>query len=61
MGVTTKAVIGAVTGSLIAPRTLLGRYDRAGRLQYVSRSTTLPRAADRAQADQLAPPHHAHP
>jgi ATP-dependent DNA ligase len=30
--VTTEAMIGAVTGSLTAPRTLLlGRYDRAGR------------------------------
>ncbi|MDX3314528.1 ATP-dependent DNA ligase [Streptomyces sp. NPDC054884] len=46
--VTTEAVIGAVTGSLAAPRTLLlGRYDRAGRLRYVGRSTTLSRAAGR--------------
>ncbi|MCK8438537.1 hypothetical protein G3I77_37770 [Streptomyces sp. D2-8] len=60
--VTTEAVIGAVTGSLATPRTLLlGRYDPAGRLQYVGRSTTLSRAAGRAVADQLAPPHGAHP
>jgi ATP-dependent DNA ligase len=32
--VTTEAIVGAVTGSLAAPRTvLLGRYDRAGSLQ----------------------------
>jgi ATP-dependent DNA ligase len=63
--VTTEAVIGAVTGPLAAPRTLLlGRYDPAGRLQYVGRSTTLSRAAGRAVADQLAPlpsTHGAHP
>ncbi|WP_241194174.1 ATP-dependent DNA ligase [Streptomyces sp. SID10115] len=60
--VTTEALIGAVTGSLAAPRTLLlGRYDPAGRLQYVGRSTTLSRAAGRAVADHLAPPHGAHP
>ncbi|MEW2810912.1 ATP-dependent DNA ligase [Streptomyces massasporeus] len=41
--VTSEAIIGAVTGSLAAPRTaLLGRYDRAGRLQYTGRSTTPP-------------------
>ncbi|WOT39562.1 ATP-dependent DNA ligase [Streptomyces coeruleorubidus] len=35
--VTTEAVIGEVTGPLTAPRTLLlGRYDPAGRLQYVA-------------------------
>ena len=66
MRVTTEAVIGAVTGSLAAPRTLLlllllGRYDPAGRLQYVGRSTTLSRTAGRAVADQLTPPHDAHP
>ncbi|MFF6954686.1 ATP-dependent DNA ligase [Streptomyces iakyrus] len=60
--VTTEAVIGAVTGSLAAPRTLLlGRYDTAGRLQYIGRSTTLSRAVGRAVADHLAPPHGAHP
>ncbi|MFF9090414.1 ATP-dependent DNA ligase [Streptomyces sp. NPDC014991] len=60
--VTTEAVIGAVTGSHAAPRTLLlGRYDAAGRLQYVGRSTTLSQAAGRALADQLAPQTGAHP
>ncbi|MFD8154431.1 hypothetical protein ACFV28_27280 [Streptomyces sp. NPDC059720] len=42
--VTTEAIVGAVTGTLAAPRTvLLGRYDRAGRLQYTGRSTPSPR------------------
>ncbi|MEU1010948.1 hypothetical protein [Streptomyces sp. NPDC005890] len=60
--VTTEAVIGTVTGSLAAPRTvLLGRYDTAGRLQYTGRSTTLSRAAGRALADILVPPMGAHP
>ncbi|MEW2397959.1 hypothetical protein [Streptomyces sp. NPDC046862] len=59
--VTTEAMIGAVTGSIAAPRTLLGRHDPSGRLQYVGRSTTLSRAAGRAVADQLARPHGAHP
>jgi ATP-dependent DNA ligase len=55
--ITTEAVIGAVTGSRAAPRTLLpGRYDAAGRLQYVGRSTALSRSAGRALSDQLAPP-----
>ncbi|MFG2811527.1 hypothetical protein [Streptomyces massasporeus] len=55
--VTTEAIIGAVTGSLAAPRTvLLGRYDRAGRLQYTGRSTTLSQAAGRALAELLSPP-----
>ncbi|MFE7654730.1 hypothetical protein ACFU6M_17820 [Streptomyces bottropensis] len=62
MRVTTEAVIGGVTGSLAAPRTLLlGRYDPAGRLRYVGRSTTLSGAAGRAVAGHLAPPRGAHP
>ncbi|MFD8394797.1 ATP-dependent DNA ligase [Streptomyces sp. NPDC059680] len=44
--VITEAVIGAVTGSLASPRTvLLGRYDTAGQLQYAGRSTTLSQTA----------------
>ncbi|MFH9677461.1 ATP-dependent DNA ligase [Streptomyces sp. NPDC017405] len=59
---TTEAVVGAVTGSLTTPRTvLLGRYDAAGRLQYTGRSTTLSQAAGRAPADVLIPPTGAHP
>ncbi|MFJ4541931.1 hypothetical protein ACIP39_39065 [Streptomyces tibetensis] len=62
MRVTTEAVIGAVTGSLAAPRTLLlGRYDRAGRLRYVGRSATLSGAVGRAVADKLVPPRGRHP
>ncbi|MEV5350301.1 ATP-dependent DNA ligase [Streptomyces achromogenes] len=58
---TTEAIVGAVTGSLTAPRTvLLGRYDTAARLQYTGHITTLPQAAGRALAD-LAPPTGAHP
>jgi ATP-dependent DNA ligase len=60
--ITTEAVISAVTGSRAAPRTLLlGRYDAAGRLQYVGRSTTLSQAAGRALSDHLAPPSGVHP
>lgn len=62
MRVTTEAVVGAVTGTLAAPRTLLlGRYDAAGRLQYAGRSTTLSQAAGRALANGLTPPTGAHP
>ncbi|MGW5609358.1 ATP-dependent DNA ligase [Streptomyces sp. NPDC003753] len=60
--VTTEAIIGAVTGSPAAPRTvLLGRYDAAGHLQYTGRSTTLSQTASHALADHLAPPQGAHP
>ncbi|MGW0769259.1 hypothetical protein [Streptomyces sp. NPDC002676] len=59
---TTEAVIGAVTGSLAAPRTvLLGRYDTAGRRQYIGRSTALSQAAGRALAGRLTPSAGAHP
>jgi ATP-dependent DNA ligase len=60
--VTTEAVVGAITGSLTAPSTvLLGRYDQEGRLQYVGRSTTLSQTAGRALADRLVPHAGAHP
>ncbi|MFD5272134.1 hypothetical protein [Streptomyces sp. NPDC058335] len=60
--VTTEAVLGAVTGSRTAPRALLlGRYDAAGHLQYVGRSTTLSQAAGCALSDRLAPPTGVHP
>lgn len=59
---TEDAVVGAVTGSLAAPRTLLlGRYDPGGRLRYVGRSTTLPRAAGQAVAGFLTPAGQDHP
>ncbi|GAA2281967.1 hypothetical protein GCM10010145_61860 [Streptomyces ruber] len=60
--VTTEAVIGAVTGSLTAPRTvLLGHYDTAGRFLYIGRSTTLSQTVGHALADHLTPPRDAHP
>ncbi|MGW0885846.1 ATP-dependent DNA ligase [Streptomyces sp. NPDC002671] len=61
---TTEAVIGAITGSRAAPRTvLLGRYDTAGRLQYTSVAAPSSRRppAGRTLAAQLAPPVGAHP
>jgi hypothetical protein len=42
---TTEAIVGAITGTLTAPRALLGRYDDQGRIQYIGRTTTLARAA----------------
>jgi hypothetical protein len=43
---TSEAIVGAITGSRAAPRTLLlGRYDTEGRFQYVERTTSLARAA----------------
>jgi hypothetical protein len=60
--ITTEAIVGAITGTPAAPRTvLLGHYDRAGRLQYTGRSTTLSPVAGRALADQLAPSAGTHP
>ncbi|WP_314416190.1 ATP-dependent DNA ligase [Streptomyces sp. DSM 40484] len=53
---TTEAIVGAVTGPLTAPRSLLlGRYDTDGRLQYTGRTTTLPRTAGRTVAGLLTP------
>ncbi|GHD54790.1 hypothetical protein GCM10010335_69660 [Streptomyces galbus] len=58
---TTEAIIGAITGTLEAPRTvLLGRYDVAGRLQYAGRSTTLSARLARALGDVLVRPAHVH-
>ncbi|MFE2267592.1 ATP dependent DNA ligase [Streptomyces griseosporeus] len=43
---TAEGIVGAVTGPLARPRTLLlGRYDAGGQLAYVGRTTTLPRTA----------------
>ncbi|MER6162728.1 ATP-dependent DNA ligase [Streptomyces sp. NPDC001868] len=59
---TSEAIVGAITGSLAAPRTLLlGRYDGQGRLQYVGRTTTLAQAAGAAVAGLLAPGQRGHP
>ncbi|MFG3206445.1 ATP-dependent DNA ligase [Streptomyces sp. NPDC048192] len=58
---TTEAIVGAVTGSLTAARTLLlGRYDIEGRLQYVGR-TTLARAPGITDAGLLTTPRREHP
>ncbi|AVH61807.1 MULTISPECIES: ATP-dependent DNA ligase [Streptomyces] len=59
---TGEAVVGAITGSLAAPRTLLlGRYDTEGRFQYVGRTTTLARAAGTAVAGLLTAGQRGHP
>ncbi|MFF0000588.1 hypothetical protein [Streptomyces avermitilis] len=59
---TSEAIVGAVTASPAAPRTLLlGRYDGQGRLQYVGRTTTLARTAGAAVAALLAPARRGHP
>ncbi|MGY5099457.1 ATP-dependent DNA ligase [Streptomyces sp. 900105245] len=59
---TEEAIVGAVTGSPAAPRTLLlGRQDAEGRLQYVGRSTTLPQAVGRTVGEMLAPAAGGHP
>ncbi|MFF8931543.1 ATP-dependent DNA ligase [Streptomyces longwoodensis] len=59
---TTEAIIGAVTGSLTAPRTvLLGRYDTTGCLHYAGRSTTLSTRLGRALGDVLVRPGGVHP
>ncbi|MFD0332500.1 hypothetical protein ACFQZ0_01395 [Streptomyces erythrogriseus] len=58
----TEAIVGAVTGSLTAPRSLLlGRYDNHGRLQYTGRTTTLAQAASSAVAGSLASARRVHP
>ncbi|MEU5241662.1 ATP-dependent DNA ligase [Streptomyces lydicus] len=59
---TSEAVIGAVTGSLHQPTSvLLGRFDQAGRLRYVGRSTTLPRRLGQTVACGLVPAAAGHP
>ncbi|MFF3517958.1 hypothetical protein [Streptomyces sp. NPDC002573] len=59
---TTEAIVGAITGTLAAPRTLLlGRYDDHGRLQYTGRTTTLAQAASSTVAGLLAPARRGHP
>ncbi|MFF3934240.1 hypothetical protein [Streptomyces hirsutus] len=53
---TTEAVVGAVTGTAAAPRTLLlGRYDDTGRLCYIGRTTSLSHAAGKSVAALLTP------
>ncbi|SNX88783.1 ATP-dependent DNA ligase [Streptomyces sp. TLI_55] len=59
---TAEAIVGAVTGSLAAPSSLLlGRYDDDGSLQYTGRTTTLTRAASSMVAALLAPGRRRHP
>ncbi|MDX3696419.1 hypothetical protein PV726_40210 [Streptomyces europaeiscabiei] len=59
---TSEAIVGAVTGSLAVPRTLLlGRYDAEGRFQYVGRTTILAQAAGAAVAGLLAAGRRGHP
>ncbi|MGY5061009.1 ATP-dependent DNA ligase [Streptomyces sp. 900105755] len=59
---TAEAIVGAVTGTLASPRTLLlGRFDDRGRLQYVGRTTTLAQTASSTVAGLLAPPQDGHP
>ncbi|MET7457527.1 hypothetical protein ABZT03_37885 [Streptomyces sp. NPDC005574] len=52
---TTEAIVGAVTGTLATPRTLLlGWYDD-GRLQYIGRTATLTQAASSTAGGLLEP------
>ncbi|WP_432189833.1 ATP-dependent DNA ligase [Streptomyces sp. Tue6028] len=51
---TTEVIVGAITGTLAAPRTLLlARFDSGSRLQYVGRTTPLARAASSTIAPLL--------
>ncbi|MFH8500548.1 ATP dependent DNA ligase [Streptomyces coeruleorubidus] len=59
---TTEAIVGAVTGALASPRSLLlGTYDERGRLQYTGRTTTLAQEASRTLAGLLSPAQPGHP
>ncbi|WP_318275662.1 hypothetical protein [Streptomyces pharetrae] len=54
--VTSEAVLAGITGSLTSPQTLLlGRYDTAGHLRLVARTTPL-RTADRREIAQRVIP-----
>ncbi len=60
--VTTEAIVGAVTGTSAAPRTLLlGRYDDTGRLRYTGRTVPLARTATATLAGALTPAIGEHP
>ncbi|MFF0092699.1 ATP-dependent DNA ligase [Streptomyces canus] len=60
--VTAEGVIGGVTGTLAAPASLLlARYDDAGRLRLIARSTPLPAAVRRDLAGRLRPAGPEHP
>ncbi|MFF8696775.1 hypothetical protein ACF08W_31635 [Streptomyces sp. NPDC015144] len=59
---TTEAVIGAATGTVGRPRTLvLGRLDAEGVLRPVARSTPLRPDTARDLAERLAPAEPGHP
>ncbi|MFI8234930.1 ATP-dependent DNA ligase [Streptomyces sp. NPDC085900] len=59
---TADAIVGAVTGPVTAPSTLLlGRHDRAGRLRYTGRTTALTRAASADLGHLLTPAVGPHP
>ncbi|MFF9607697.1 hypothetical protein ACF1GY_36470 [Streptomyces sp. NPDC014684] len=59
---TTEAIVGAVTGPLTAPGTLLlGRYDTGDHLRYVGRTTNLARTTAGAVAALLIPVASGHP
>ncbi|MGW2654397.1 ATP-dependent DNA ligase [Streptomyces sp. NPDC001478] len=59
---TTEAIVGAVSGPLASPLTLLlARYDTTGHLQYLGRSTVLNDRTARSVADRLAPAAGPHP
>ncbi|MGW2287041.1 ATP-dependent DNA ligase [Streptomyces phaeochromogenes] len=59
---TQEAIVGAITGPLTAPLSLLlGRLDAAGHLQYTGRTTGLPQTDGHAVAELLAPPGRGHP
>jgi ATP-dependent DNA ligase len=53
---TTRAIVGGVTGTLARPETvLLGRFDSAGRLRYTGRTGMLPDRASRELGTNLEP------
>ncbi|WP_239770497.1 hypothetical protein [Streptomyces sp. CL12-4] len=59
---TADAIVGAVTGPVAAPRTLLlGRHDSTGMLRYTGRTAPLARAATDALAGLLTPAGGEHP
>ncbi len=59
---TTEAVIGAITGTMRRPQTLvLGRFDEAGSLRAVGRSVPLSPDAARQLAEHLVPVSARHP
>ncbi len=60
--ITVEGIIGAVTGAVAAPRSLLlGRLDAAGTLRLVARSTPLPRKAAVELGAALRPAGAEHP